>query len=158
MFNIGDRIFYPIHGAGTIEGIESKEVLGEEHEYLVLHLIIKELTLMVLKKNVEQSGLRKIVEEEKVTFILNLLSTKQSNMAESWNKRYRDNMERLKTGDIVEIAEVVRDLQIREKEKGLSTGEKKMLSDAKMVLASEISLVRNIDLKAALSLISNAIN
>lgn len=157
MFNIGDRIFYPIHGAGTIEGIEKKEVLGEEHEYLVLHLIIKELTLMVLKKNVEQSGLRKIVKDEKIKSVLHLLSTGQSDMSESWNKRYRDNMEKLKTGDIVEIAQVVRDLEIRDRKKGLSAGEKKMLVDSKMVLASEISLVKDIDIKAALSLISHSI-
>lgn len=157
MFKVGDRIFYPIHGAGTIVAIETKEILGELHEYFVLSLVIKNLMLMVPKKTVENSGLRPVCEEERIDHALEILGYEQSDMSDSWNKRYRDNMDRLKTGDINEISEVVRDLEIRNHLRGLSTGEKRMLGDAKQVLASEISMVKCIDLKDALLLINSSI-
>ena len=157
MFKIGDRIFYPIHGAGTIVSIETKEVFGEIHEYFVLSLIIKKLMLMVPIHSADQSGLRLVSDQSQIRDALKTLGMQQSNMSDSWNKRYRENMEKLKTGDINEISKVVRDLEIRNKSKGLSTGEKRMLNDAKMVLASEISIVNDIDIKEALSMISNSI-
>lgn len=157
MFKVGDRIFYPIHGAGTIVALETKEILGEMHEYFILSLVIKNLMLMVPKKTVENSGLRMVCEEQQIEHALQILGNEQSDMSDSWNKRYRDNMDRLKTGDINEISEVVRDLEIRNHVRGLSTGEKRMLGDAKLVLASEISMVRSMDIKDALVLINSSI-
>lgn len=157
MFNIGDKVVYPMHGAGRIESIEKKEILGEFHSYFVLRLCIKSLKIMIPVDNVESLGLRYVVEEEELEEMFEILSGKKTRMAESWNKRYRENLDKLKTGDVVEIAIVVRNLELRDREKSLSTGEKKMLANAKQYLASEVALIREISENEGVELIENSI-
>ncbi len=145
MFNIGDKIVYPLHGAGIIESIECKEVLGERKEYYVLNLPIGEMKIMLPLDNIENLGLRDIASDNVLSKVDSVLSDVKSDMSKNWNRRYRDNMEKIKTGDICEVAEVVRDLMIMDDEKGLSTGEKKMLKNTKQILISELALIKNKD-------------
>ncbi|NLK64279.1 MAG: CarD family transcriptional regulator [Tissierellia bacterium] len=140
MFNLGDKVVYPMHGAGVIETMESKEILGEIKNYYVLKMPIGEMKLMIPVDNVNNIGLRNIVDKQTVEEVYNVLKQKAEINDSNWNKRYRDNMTKMKTGDIFEVAEVVRDLTYRDREKGLSTGEKKMLVSAKQMLISEIAL------------------
>lgn len=141
MFKIGDKIVYPMHGAGVIEKIETKEILGEKREYFIIKMPIGDMKVMVPISNVEEVGVREIITAEEVEEIMFILRGQKSKMPQNWNRRYRLNMDRIKTGDIYEITSVVRNLTILESEKGLSTGERKMLSNAKQMLLSELVLV-----------------
>lgn len=143
MFNIGDKVVYPMHGAGVIEAIEEKEVLGQKQKYYIMKLPIGEMKVMVPMENVEEVGLREIIDRDGVPKVLEVLRGKKSKMSSNWNRRYRANMEKIRTGDIFEVAEVVRNLAIRDAEKGLSTGEKKMLDNAKQILISELVLAQD---------------
>lgn len=140
MYNLGDKVVYPMHGAGKIESVEEKEVLGEIKKYYILKMPIGEIKLMIPVDNVINMGLRNIIEKEKVGEVLSIFKEAAEENNSNWNKRYRENMEKIRTGDIFELAHVVRDLAYRDKEKGLSTGEKKMLVNAKQMLISEIAL------------------
>lgn len=144
MFNVGDKVVYPMHGAGVIEAIEEKEVLGQTHRYYVMRLPIGNLTVMIPMDQVEELGIRAIVDEATVERVLGLLQGEQSKMSQNWNRRYRANLEKIRSGDIFEVAEVVRNLSIRDREKGLSTGERRMLENAKQILASELVLVKGL--------------
>ncbi|QSX08157.1 CarD family transcriptional regulator [Alkalibacter rhizosphaerae] len=155
MFKIGDKIVYPMHGAGIIEGIEEKEILGETLPYFVLKLPVGSMKIMVPVNNCSDLGIRPIVSNEELEKALDILQECQNDMESNWNRRYRENLEKLKTGDIMDIAEVVKDLYIMDKEKGLSTGEKKMLNNAKQILISEIVLVRDMDNEEAEALIKD---
>ena len=140
MFNLGDKVVYPMHGAGVIETMESREILGEIKNYYVLRMPIGEMKLMIPVDNVNNIGLRNIVDKQTVEEVYKVLRQKAEISESNWNKRFRDNMAKMKTGDIFAVAEVVRDLTFRDSEKGLSTGEKKMLVSAKQMLISEITL------------------
>jgi CarD family transcriptional regulator len=145
MFNLGDKVVYPMHGAGVIESMEVKEILGEVKKYYVLKMPIGEMKLMIPVDNVDNIGLRNIIDEETVDSVIGILKQTAEISESNWNKRYRDNMLKMKSGDIFEVAQVVRDLTYRDKEKGLSTGEKKMLVSAKQMIISEIALSINKD-------------
>lgn len=145
MYNLGDKVVYPMHGAGVIESMESKEVLGETKNYYVLKMPIGEMKLMIPVDNVDNIGLRNIIDQESVDVVIDILKQGAVLNDSNWNKRYRDNLLKMKTGDIFEVAQVVRDLTFRDKEKGLSTGEKKMLVSAKQMIISEIALSINED-------------
>jgi len=145
MYNLGDKVVYPMHGAGVIESMESKEVLGETKNYYVLKMPIGEMKLMIPVDNVDNIGLRNIIDQESVDVVIDILKQGAVLNDSNWNKRYRDNLLKMKTGDIFEVAQVVRDLTFRDKEKGLSTGEKKMLVSAKQMIVSEIALSINED-------------
>lgn len=145
MFNLGDKVVYPMHGAGVIETVERKEILGEVKSYFVLKMPIGEMKLMIPVDNVNNIGLRNIIGIDAVEKVYDILKQGAEINDSNWNKRYRDNMIKMKTGDIFEVAEVVRDLTYRDREKGLSTGEKKMLVSAKQMLVSEIALSINAD-------------
>jgi len=147
MFNLGDKVVYPMHGAGVIETMESKEILGEIKNYYVLKMPIGEMKLMIPVDNVNKIGLRNIIDENSVEKVYSILRQKAEINDSNWNKRYRDNMTKMKTGDIFEVAQVVRDLTYRDREKGLSTGEKKMLVSAKQMMVSEIALSTYMDAK-----------
>ena len=140
MYNLGDKVVYPMHGAGRIESVEEKEVLGELKKYYILKMPIGEIKLMIPVDNVNNMGLRNVISKDKVRDVLAILEQSAEENTSNWNKRYRDNMEKMRTGDIFELAHVVRDLSFRDKEKGLSTGEKKMLTNAKQMLISEVAL------------------
>ncbi|MEW6662212.1 MAG: CarD family transcriptional regulator [Bacillota bacterium] len=143
MFKIGDKVVYPMHGAGVIEAIEEKEVLGQLRQYYIMRLPIGDMKVMIPLDNVNEVGLREVIDEEGIQQVLSILQEKKSTMQASWNRRYRANMEKIKSGDIFEVAEVVRNLVLRDKEKGLSTGEKKMLENARQILISELVLAKN---------------
>ncbi len=158
MFNLGDKVVYPMHGAGVIESVESKEVLGVTKNYFVLKMPIGEMKLMIPVDNVNNIGLRNIIDEDSVEQVINILKQGAILNDSNWNKRYRDNMLKMKTGDIFEVAQVVRDLTFRDREKGLSTGEKKMLVSAKQMITSEIALATNEDGNGVLEYLDNIIN
>lgn len=140
MYNLGDKVVYPMHGAGKIESVEEKEVLGELKKYYILKMPIGEIKLMIPVDNVNNMGLRNIIGKDEVKDVLAVLEQSAEENTSNWNKRYRENMEKMRTGDIFELAHVVRDLSYRDREKGLSTGEKKMLANAKQMLISEVAL------------------
>ena len=158
MFNLGDKVVYPMHGAGVIETMESKEILGEVKNYYVLKMPIGEMKLMIPVDNVNNIGLRNIIDKKTVEKVYSVLKQKAEINDSNWNKRYRDNMTKMKTGDIFEVAQVVRDLTFRDREKGLSTGEKKMLVSAKQMLISEISLSTDMDSKGIQDYMDEIIN
>ena len=157
MFDIGDKIVYPMHGAGTIEEIEVKEILGEEAKYYIMKLPIGEMKVMVPIDNIEEIGIREIISSDKVEEVVEVLEKGQSKMPQNWNRRFRENNERIKTGDINEIAAVVRNLTLLDWERGLSTGEKKMLSSANQMLSSEIVLATDMELEEVEAMIEKAI-
>jgi CarD family transcriptional regulator len=143
MYDIGDKVVYPMHGAGIIETIEEQEILGESRKYYVMKMPLGDMKVMVPMKNVEELGVRQIVSADEVESVLNVLRDEPTKMPQNWNRRYRANLEKIKTGDIYEVAEVVRNLAIRDREKGLSTGERKMLDSAKQILVSELVLAQD---------------
>lgn len=156
MFNIGDKIVYPMHGAGIVEAIEEKEILGEKQKYYVMRMPIGNMKVMIPLKNIKEIGVRQVAGDDEIAEVLNILHGEKSKMSANWNRRYRANMEKIRSGNIFQIAEVVRNLTIREKEKGLSTGERKMLEKAKHILISEIVLSKDITKEEAIELIENA--
>jgi CarD family transcriptional regulator len=137
-FEIGDSVVYPHHGAGKVMRKEQKEVLGERREYLTIKILHNDMTVMVPTENAALAGLRRVIDEETVKKVLAVLQDECSEMPKNWNRRFKHNRDKIKTGDIYELAEVVRNLAIREAEKGLSTGEKQMFTRAKKILASEL--------------------
>ncbi len=155
MFDKGDRVVYPNHGAGTIVDVEVKEILGEEKKYYIMELPIGEMRVMIPVHKVEEIGIRDVIDEEEAENVFHLLKGEKSKMSQNWNRRYRANQEKLKTGDIYEVVEVVRNLTIRDMEKGLSTGEKKMLSNARKILISELVLAKNMSEEEVVEKIDN---
>ena len=157
MFNVGDKIVYPMHGAGTIDSIEEKNILGENQFYYVIRMP-GEVKVMVPTDRAEQIGVRNVIGKEEAEKVISILGEDETEMSQNWNKRYRDNMEKMKSGSIYEVAGVVRNLSFKQKEKGLSTGEKKMLSNAKQILVSELVLAEHASQDEVEELINNKIN
>ena len=137
-FDVGDKVVYPHHGAAVIERRENKEVFGETREYLILKLAYGDLTLMVPCDNTDEVGLREVINDEEVEEVFAVLRKKEARMPTNWSRRFKNHVEKLKSGDIYQVAEVVRNLAIRERAKGLSAGEKRMLTKARQILVSEL--------------------
>jgi CarD family transcriptional regulator len=137
-FEIGDSVVYPHHGAGQVIKKEDKNILGEVKQYLTIKILHNDMTVMVPCENAGKAGLRRIIDEEAIKKVLAVLNDDVSEMPKNWNRRFKHNRDKIKTGDILELAEVVRNLALREHEKGLSTGEKQMFTRAKKILASEL--------------------
>ena len=144
-FEIGDNVVYPHHGAGKVLKKEAKEIFGEKQEYLTIKILHNDMTVMVPCCNAGKAGLRRVIDEETVKKVLDVLRDDVSEMPKNWNRRFKHNRDKIKTGDIYELAEVVRNLAIREAEKGLSTGEKQMFTRAKKILASELMYALEMD-------------
>lgn len=157
MFAIGDRIVYPMHGAGVIEKIEERKILGELRRYYILRIPCGDMEIMIPTENSGQIGIRAVVTEEHLAQVLDMMEDNSTIMSNNWNRRFRENMDKLKTGNIENVAEVVRNLMRVDREKKLSTGEKKMLANAKQILISEIILVKNVDQETASDMISAAV-
>ena len=157
MFNVGDKIVYPMHGAGTIHAIEKKNILNEEQDYYIISMP-GEVKVMVPTQKAEEIGVRSIIDKSDVSKVLNILEEDETEMSDNWNKRYRDNMDKMKSGDIYEVADVVRNLSFKQKEKGLSTGEKKMLNNAKQILVSELVLAEHVSQAEIEKIVDNKIN
>jgi CarD family transcriptional regulator len=138
IYEIGDQVVYPHHGAGKVIKKEIKKLLGEEREYLTIKILHNDMTVMVPSENAGKAGLRRVIDEDTVKKVLAVLTDDCSEMPKNWNRRFKHNRDKIKTGDIYELAEVVRNLAVREQEKGLSTGEKQMYTRAKKILASEM--------------------
>lgn len=158
MFRIGDRVVYPMHGAGIIEGIEEKEILGEFRQYYVLRLPLKNMKVLLPVDNIDSLGVREIMTKEALEDVFEVLRNEDFDLQANWNRRYRSNMEKVKTGDIFEVATVVRDLIHIEREKGLSTGERKMLTNTKQILISEMILATEVDEREAENLIDACVH
>lgn len=137
-FECGDSVVYPHHGAGRVLKKEAKVLLGQERIYLTIKILHNDMTVMVPSEKATQVGLRRVIDEETVEKVLAVLRDDISEMPKNWNRRFKHNRDKIKTGDIYELSEVVRNLAIREHEKGLSTGEKQMFTRAKKILASEL--------------------
>lgn len=147
MFNIGDKVVYPMHGAGTIESIEEREMLGNSEDYYIIKMPVGGMKLMVPTSKVENVGIREISDKSEADKVFSVLEKPKDPYVHdaNWSKRYNLNVEKIKSGDILEVAEVVRELSHRHMERGLSIGEKKMLSTAKNILISEMVLAENVD-------------
>ncbi len=143
MFQIGDKIVHPMHGAGVVDSIVQKKVDGVVREYYILKLPVGGMMVMVPTEHCAEIGVRPIVPGEEADRIIAQLSSIQVEMTSNWNQRYRENMARLKSGDLLEVARVIKGLVQREGERGLSTGERKMLHSAKQILISELVLAQN---------------
>jgi len=144
-FEIGDSVVYPHHGAGKVLRKEMKEVLGERREYLMIKILHNDMTVMVPTQNAAIAGLRRVIDDETVKKVLAMLQDECSEMPKNWNRRFKHNRDKIKTVDIYELAEVVRNLAVREAQKGLSTGEKQMFTRAKKILASELMYALEMD-------------
>jgi CarD family transcriptional regulator len=140
MFNIGDMIAHPMHGAGVIDSIEERKINGCTRQYYILKMPTGGMVVMIPVDNCEQIGVRSILSEAEAETLMDSIPGIDAEMTPNWNRRYRENMQRLKSGDLTEVACVVKGLMARDSEKGLSTGERKMLHSAKQILVSEISL------------------
>jgi CarD family transcriptional regulator len=158
MFSIGDKIVYPMHGAGIIESIEEREILGQKQDYYVMKMPVGDMKVMIPTRNVEDIGIREVISIKDADKVLSLLSDGCINVNSNWNKRYRENMIKIKTGNVFEVADVVSSLMIREKEKGLSTGERKMLNSAKQILVSELVLAKGLNQNEIEKIISRYLN
>jgi CarD family transcriptional regulator len=145
VFNVGDRVVYPMHGAGVIRAIEEKEILGSSQSYYVMHLPMGDMKVMIPLDSASDVGLRDVVDPAEVDKVMEVLRGQKTKMSTNWNRRYRANLEKIRTGNIYEVAEVVRNLSLRDQEKGLSTGERKMLESARGILLSELVLAKGID-------------
>jgi CarD family transcriptional regulator, regulator of rRNA transcription len=144
-FDVGDKVVYPHHGAAIVERREVRAAFGEEKEYLVLRLAYGDLTLMVPSDNTEEVGLREVINDEEVEEVFAVLRKKDVRMPTNWSRRYKNHVEKLKSGDIYQVAEVVRNLSNRDKDKGLSAGEKRMLNRARQILVSELTFAIGVD-------------
>ncbi len=145
MYKVGDKVVYPHHGAGTVVKREKREVLGEKREYLTIKILHNDMTVNVPSENAEAVGLRKVIGEDMVKVVVKALTGGGTQMPKNWNRRFKHNRDKMKTGDILELAEVVRNLSLRDSEKGLSTGEKQMFVKAKKILASELMYAKDMD-------------
>lgn len=158
MFLVGDKIVYPMHGAGVIEAIEKRDILGQSREYYVLRMPIGEMRLLVPVGAIPEAGLRPIVGKDAAAKVFSLLSEEASDEQGNWNRRYRSNMDKLKSGSIFELAEVVRNMTRRDQQRGLSTTEKKMLDNARQLLVSELALVEGLDPQSVINKVSECLS
>ena len=143
MFKVGDKVVYPHHGAGTVVKKEQRDVLGQKRDYLTIKILHNDMTVNVPCENAEKVGLRRVIDEQMVEKVLKAPQGSGTTMPKNWNRRFKHNRDKMKTGDIFELAEVVRNLSLRDHEKGLSTGEKQMFGKAKKILASELMYAKD---------------
>jgi len=148
-------VVYPMHGAGVIEAIEEKEILGARKKYYVMKLPMGEMKVLIPTDSILQVGLRGVIDKDLVPHVFVVLQGEQPEMSANWNRRYRNHLEKIKSGDIFEVAEVVRNLMLRDREKGLSTGESKMLETARQILVSELILVQGQEHAEIVSVLDN---
>jgi len=157
MYKIGDLVVYPMHGAGVIVALEDKEVFGIVKEYYILNMPIGGMKVSLPVDSIEKIGVRDIISNEEADQLLEDFYNHECDETTNWNKRYRENMEKIKSGSITSVAFVVKALMIRDKAKGLSTGERKMLSSAKQIMLSELMLVKGISVGEAEAMVSERV-
>jgi len=149
MYEIGDRVVHPMHGAGIIESIVEEKVSGALIRFYVFKMPISGLTLKIPVSNSEMIGVRAISTQDAIEAVIHQIPSLSVDMTANWNHRYRENMERIKSGDLLEVAAVIKALMHRDSERGLSNGERKMLHSAKQILISEIVLAESVEYPAA---------
>lgn len=157
MFNRGDKVCHPKHGAGIIEDIENQEFFGENQEFYVIYIPLSRMKLTVSTKKAEELGIRGIKGEKEIENMVSILKGKSTSMPESWSKRYKYNVEKVTSGDILEVAQVVKNLYIKDTSKGLSTIEKKLLNNGKQILVSEVILSKDIEIENAEKMVESAL-
>ncbi len=157
MFTKGDKIVYPMYGAGIIEDLESKEVDGVTQPYYVLRIPVGNLKIMVSALKADFLGIRQVFSKDKVMSIITSVASVPVEMSENWNQRYKDNMEKIKSGDLMEVVVVFRNLLLRERERGLSSAEKKLLTTAKQIIVSELILSQDIERNRAEEILSDIV-
>jgi len=144
MFQIGALAVYPAHGVGVIESIQDREVAGLQQRFYIMRLLDSDMIIMIPTQNAQNIGLRTVIDQRAVVKIFEILKKRPSRLNnQTWNRRYRDYMDKIKTGSLFRVAEVLRDLTLLKLEKELSFGERKMLDTAKNLLVKELSLVNN---------------
>ncbi|MGE7883206.1 CarD family transcriptional regulator [Bacillus sp. NPDC094077] len=158
LFQIGDKIVYPMHGAGIIEAIEEKEILGTTRQYCVIRITNKDMQVMLPMDQLQKSGIRYIVDKGTLDDILLEFQNGESDPSLSWKQRYTMNMEKMKNGNLQDSAEVVRDLLRRNKERALNASEKQMLDNARKMMISEVALVQNVSEHQATEFLQETIN
>lgn len=145
LFQIGDNIVYPMHGAGVIEAIEEKVIQGQTHEYLIIKMPSSNMQVMIRKDSILKSGIRSVVDLPTLKAVLLMFNQVETNRSLSWKQRYQLNLEKMKSGKIEDNADVIRDLSRLNKEKALNSSEKQMLENAKKIFLSEIGLVNQMN-------------
>jgi CarD family transcriptional regulator len=157
-FRVGDKVVYPHHGAAIIEQLEKRELFGELREYFILKLAYGDLTLMVPVDSTDEVGIRQVTPAKEVPKVLKVLKKNEpTTNTTNWSRRFKANVEKLKSGDIYQVADVVRSLHQRDKEKGLAAGEKRMLTKAKQILVSELSFSKSCDQDEAEALLDEVL-
>jgi CarD family transcriptional regulator len=156
-FKVGDRVVYPHHGAAVIKKKQSMDVAGEKKDYFVLQMAHGDLTLSVPVDKADEVGMRPPISVEDVEDVLRLLGKRDVREPSNWSRRFKNHQEKLKSGDVYQVAEVVRNLALRESARGLSAGEKSMLERARVILASELSIAWNVPEEEALDRLGKAL-
>ncbi len=158
MYRVGTKVVYPTHGVGLVEAIEKKEVSGGRQSFYILRIIGSGMTIMVPTKNAKRVGLREVIEPSEIPKVMAILKKNDLEISPNWNRRFKDNLERIKTGSLYEVALVLRKLVLLQKERNLSFGEKKMLENVRKLLVSEISHASGVDPEKARALVEKAVS
>ena len=148
MYQIGDKVVHPMHGAGIIDSIVQRKVNGEVRDYYLLNLFNGSMMVMIPTDNTSEIGVRPVVSGQEASKLLQAMENIQVDMTQNWNRRYRENMSRIKSGNLLEVARVVKGLTSRDHDRGLSTGERKMLHTARQILISELMLAQSLPYEA----------
>lgn len=150
MFKVGDLAVYPAHGVGKIEGIEKKDIGGHHQEFYIMRILENDMKIMIPVGNAVAVGLRQLIDHQEIPRVYEILQTRKISVdGATWNRRYREYMEKIKTGSIYELAEVLRDLCVLREDKDLSFGERKMLDTARNLLVREISIAQGVSAEQA---------
>lgn len=157
MYQVGDKVVHPMHGAGVIDSIVQQKVAGKVQDYYLLKLSAGSMMVMIPTSSTEEIGVRPVVTGEQAEDILNAMEHLEVDMTQNWNRRYRENMVRLKSGDLLEVARVIKGLMARESQKGLSNGERKMLHIARQILISELVLAQSLPYEAVEASVDSAL-
>jgi CarD family transcriptional regulator len=159
MFRVGDRILHPLHGVGTVEKVVKQEILGQIQEYYSVALTLKRMKVMIPIDKCEEIGVRKITKSAQIEEVFSTVKGKtMTDMPSNWNRRYKYNLDKIKTGDLKEAAEVFRSLRQKENKKGLSMGEKKMLDNVRQLIVGEYAYAKNLEMDEALTLVEKALH
>lgn len=158
MFKIGDKIVYPMHGVGEIEGIEKKVILGKRNEYYLITIINNGMKVMIPVNNAKEIGIRSIIAKKDIKKVMTILSTEAESIEEDWKIRYQNNIDKVKSGSIFEVAEVARDLYRRGSEKELSIMERKLYENAYQLITYEVAMSKNVDIEDAGNIVSEALS
>ncbi|MBI3779776.1 MAG: CarD family transcriptional regulator [candidate division NC10 bacterium] len=157
MYRVGTKVVYPTHGVGLVEAIEKKDVFGGRQFFYILRIIGSGMTIMVPTKNAKRVGLREVIEPSEIPKVMAILKKNDLEISPNWNRRFKDNLERIKTGSLYEVALVLRKLVLLQKERNLSFGEKKMLENVRKLIVSEISHASGVDPEKARALVDKAV-